>query len=222
MKIHNCRRTCSGRRWHALSKQPHFQGAVSRPMLAGWSNQYFSGARADGHERAATADGTGADRSRYSSTGRLAGMLLGPFGECLHRQAVTTVLLKCGEGSRRVPSGSMLTPVWVRILSGVVRVPSLENPAPWRGDACCRCRRRSRPRCRRSSSSFATIRNGAYGWHGAVQRQRALKIAAGRRRFPQLSIVFLGQHQKPLSRERVGLISHRGPALQSSCRTRHP
>lgn len=66
------------------------------------------------------------------------------------------------------------------------------------------------------------IRNGAYGWHGAVQRQRALKIAAGRRRFPQLSIVFLGQHQKPLSRERVGLISHRGPALQSSCRTRHP
>ncbi|MGY4281948.1 hypothetical protein ACVWXO_001168 [Bradyrhizobium sp. LM2.7] len=36
--------------------------------------------------------------------------------------------------------------------------------------------------------------------------QRALKIAAGRRMFAELGIVFLGQHQKPLSRERVGLI----------------
>lgn len=64
----------------------------------------------------------------------------------------------------------------------------------------------ARPRCRRSSSSFASIGDGAHGWHGAGQRQRALKIAAGRRRFAELGIVFLGQHQKPLSRERVGLI----------------
>ncbi|WP_346658554.1 hypothetical protein, partial [Bradyrhizobium sp. 162] len=56
-----------------------------------------------------------------------------------------------------------------------------------------------------SSSSFASIGEGAPGWHGAGQRQRALKIAAGRRSFAQLSIVFLGEHQKPLSREQVGL-----------------
>lgn len=60
--------------------------------------------------------------------------------------------------------------------------------------------------CRRSSSSFASIGDDAHGWHGAGQRQRALKIAAGRRMFAQLSVVFLGHHQKPLSRERVGLI----------------
>lgn len=76
--------------------------------------------------------------------------------------------------------------------------------------------RRSRPRCRRSSSSFASIGDGAHGWHGAGQRQRALKIAAGRRMFAELSIVFLGHHQKPLSRERVGLIGQiAGPLCQA-------
>ncbi|MET4121694.1 hypothetical protein ABIB85_008181 [Bradyrhizobium sp. JR1.5] len=134
-------------------------------------------------ESAAPVDRTGADRSRHSSGGHLSGMLVGPFRECLHRQAARRpqCFRGCGEGGRirHAHSGLGAHPFRCRSCIVLGRFSALEPHAS--ADACCRCRRRSRPRCRRSSSSLASIGDGANGWHGAVQRQRALKVAAGRR-----------------------------------------